>query len=132
MADSFQFDLVSPERLLMSEQVASVVVPGSEGQFMVLADHAPVISTLKPGVVVIDGGEKAETRFFVRGGLAEVRPQGLTILAERAIDLEALDAAALAEQIKNAEEDVADAADDNARTMADAALNELRQLKEAL
>ena len=86
MAEPFQFDLVSPERLLMSEPVDQVVVPGSEGYFTVLKDHAPFMSTLKPGVVEVTRGGDNE-RIFVRGGFADVSVEGLTILAEQAIPL---------------------------------------------
>ncbi len=132
MADSFAFDLVSPERLLMSERVASVIVPGSEGQFTVLPGHAPVIASLKPGVLTIEDTHKQPIRFFLRGGLAEVRPEGLTILAEQAVNLGDLNAAALEEEIRNTEEDVADARNEAAKARAQAILDELRQLKEAL
>jgi F-type H+-transporting ATPase subunit epsilon len=131
MADSFAFELVSPERLLMSGQVSSVVVPGREGQFTVLPGHAPVVATLKPGVLTIDAGA-SERRFFVGGGLAEVRPQGLTVLAEKTVDLAGVSPATLDEQIRNAEEDLADAKNESARAVAEAILDEMRQLKDAL
>jgi F-type H+-transporting ATPase subunit epsilon len=128
MADPFQFELVSPERLLMSEQVVQVVVPGSEGYFTVLKGHAPFMSTLKPGVVdVTRSGGGAEMRIFVRGGFADVNVDGLTILAEQAIPLAEVDANMLAQEVKNAEEDVADAKDGATR---DAAEQRLQQLKE--
>ena len=83
MADKVSFDLVSPERLLFSEDVEMVVVPGTEGDFGVLAGHAPLMSTLRPGLIEIhDGGEPRKV--FVAGGFAEVTPAGLTVLAEEA------------------------------------------------
>ena len=82
MADPFQFELVAPERLLMSEPVEQVVVPGSEGYFTVLKGHAPFMSTLRPGVVEVTRTGAPE-RIFVRGGFADVSTNGLTILAER-------------------------------------------------
>ena len=85
MAEPMQFDLVSPERLLVSAEVESVVVPGSEGYFTVLARHAPLISTLKPGLVEVKELSGAVRKFFVRGGFADVTPAGLTLLAEQAI-----------------------------------------------
>ncbi len=128
MADPFQFELVSPERLLMSEPVDQVVVPGSEGYFTVLKGHAPFMSTLRPGVVdVTPGGGGAVFRIFVRGGFADVSPDGLTILAEQALPLAEVDAEMLAQQVRNAEEDVADAKDGATR---DAAALRLHQLKE--
>ncbi|MEE9589878.1 MAG: F0F1 ATP synthase subunit epsilon [Hyphomicrobiaceae bacterium] len=132
MADTFKFELVSPERLLMSENVAQVLVPGSEGDFTVLPLHAPVLSTLRPGVidVVLPGGR--ERRIFVRAGLAEVDPESLTILAQRAVDLDDLDRDWLAQEIRNAEEDVADAQNEDVRTAAQNTLDRLRQIEEAL
>jgi F-type H+-transporting ATPase subunit epsilon len=132
MADLLKFELVSPERLLMSDEVRQVTIPGTEGDFTVLAGHAPVLSTIRPGVVnVVDGGG-ADNRIFVRGGFAEVSPTGLTVLAEEAIPLADLDAEALAQQIRNAEEDVADASNDEARRRASESLDHLRQLQGVL
>jgi len=85
MADPFSFELVSPERLLLSEQVAQVVVPGTEGEFTVLKNHAPFMSTIKPGVVTVTPVSGQPMRFYVRGGFADVNGSGLTILAEQAI-----------------------------------------------
>src|SRR5690349_6117554 len=99
------FDLVSPERLLLSAEVEQVDVPGSEGDFGVLPGHAPLITTLKPGVVTVKTKGQADERIFVRGGFAEVNLDGLTILAEEAMPLAELDTAALDSQVKDAEED---------------------------
>ncbi len=94
--------------------------------------HAPVLSTLKPGVVTVykDGG--TTDRIFVKGGMVEVNPQGLTLLAEVAIPMAELDAAALAKQIKNAEEDLADAKPGEAQRKATETLNQLREMQSAL
>ncbi len=132
MADTMKFELVSPERLLMSGQVRQVTVPGSEGEFGVMPNHAPVLSTLRPGILDVTGEDGKEDRIFVRGGFAEVNPSGLTVLAEEAIHMDDLDAAALAQQISNAEEDVADATDDAKRQKAQEALDQLKQLQSAL
>jgi F-type H+-transporting ATPase subunit epsilon len=131
MADPFQFDLVSPERLLFSEQVEQVVVPGSEGYFTVLKGHAPFMSTLRPGVLDVTRGSGME-RIFVRGGFADVSAEGLTILAERAIPLSEVDAATIAAEVKNAEEDVADAKDGEAKDMAEMKLSQLKEVQTAL
>jgi F-type H+-transporting ATPase subunit epsilon len=98
----------------------------------ILPSHAPLLATLKPGVVTVakDGG--ATERIFVRGGFAEVNPQGLTVLAETAIPVADLDAAALNRQIKNAEEDAADAKDDEARRKAQEQVDHLKALQGAL
>ncbi|MGH6735331.1 MAG: F0F1 ATP synthase subunit epsilon [Methyloceanibacter sp.] len=131
MPDPFKFELVSPERLLVSGDVEQVLVPGAEGDMTVLARHAPVLTTLRPGVLDIGlpGGKRQ--RFFIRGGFAEVNPAGLTVLAETAIDLDELRADQLAQAIKDAEEDVADCAGE-ARDRAQTKLDHLRQVQAAL
>lgn len=127
-----RFDLVSPERLLMSAEVDQVDVPGSEGDFGVLANHAPLMTALRPGVLTIQAHGKAGERFFVRGGFAEVTPQGLTVLAEEAMPLSELDRAALDQRIRNAEEDVTDARDAAAKERAQETLDQLRELQSAI
>jgi F-type H+-transporting ATPase subunit epsilon len=123
------FELVAPERLLFSGAVAQVIVPGLEGEFTVLPLHAPVLSTLKPGVLTVTALNGESERIFVRGGFAEVNPAGLTVLAEEAIPLAELSADRLAEQLRNAEDDLADAKDEQARQKAQEAVDHLRQLK---
>ena len=132
MPDAFKFELVSPERLLVSDKVEQVLVPGAEGDMTVLAYHAPVLTTLRPGLLDIGfpGGE--HRRYFIRGGFAEVGPSVLTVLAETAIDLVELDAGQLAQAVKDAEEDVADAAEDSIRDRAQTKLDHLRQVQSAL
>jgi F-type H+-transporting ATPase subunit epsilon len=131
MADPFQFDLVSPERLLISEPVDQVVVPGSEGYFTVLKGHGPFMTAMKPGVMDVTRGAESR-RIFVRGGFAEVSPTGLTILAEQAIPLADVDLAMLAEDVRNAEEDVGDAKDAAAKATAELRLHQLREVLTAL
>lgn len=130
MAD-FPFELVSPEKLVFSGPVQQVVVPGAEGEFGVLAGHAPFVSTLKAGVLTILAGG-APQKLFVRGGFAEARPDGLTVLATMAIPLAELDAARLAAEIKDAEEDLADATTDTARHKAQEHLDRVKELRAAL
>lgn len=133
MAEPFKFELVSPERLLMSAPADQVVVPGSEGYFTVLKGHAPFMSTLKPGVVdVTPAGGGAANRVFVRGGFADVNADGLTILAEQAIPLAEVNADMLAQEVKNAEEDVADAKDGATKDAAELRLNQLKEVRAAL
>ena len=111
MADKLHFELVSPEKLLMSTDVDMVVVPGVDGDFGVLINHAPVVSTLRTGILEVHNGETPE-KILVVSGFAEVNPDGLTVLAEEAIHLADVDRAALEADLKNAEEDVADAKDE--------------------
>ncbi|MEN8723352.1 MAG: F0F1 ATP synthase subunit epsilon [Alphaproteobacteria bacterium] len=131
MTNNLQFDLVSPERQLLSETVEMVVVPGMEGDFGVLVDHAPFISTLRPGVLVVTREGGAEERIFVRGGFADVTPSGLTVLAEDAVAVSDIDRADLDQRIKDASEDVADASSDDARMKAQAHLDALKELQAA-
>ncbi|MBK8769884.1 MAG: F0F1 ATP synthase subunit epsilon [Rhizobiales bacterium] len=128
---ALHFELVSPARLLFSGDVVSVQIPGAEGEMTILPGHAPVLSTLKPGVVTIQK-DTGTDKIFVRGGFAEVNAQGLTLLAESAIPYADLDGAAIARQIKDAEEDVADAKTDTARAKAAEALDHLKALQAAL
>ena len=87
MAEQIQFELVSPEALLMSRPVDMVVVPGVEGDFGALPQHAPFISTLRPGVISVFEGNQVTDRVFVAGGFAEVTAERCTVLAERALPL---------------------------------------------
>ena len=96
MADQVQFELVAPERLLVSEPVDMVVVPGSEGDFGVLPGHAPLISTVRPGVIETYSGKAVKDRIFVAGGFAEVPRERCTVLAEEALPLAEIDRAAVA------------------------------------
>ena len=129
MAGTFKFELVTPERMLLSEDAAQVVVPGVEGEFTVLAGHAPVVSALRPGVVHASLGDSRTVRVFVRGGFVEVDAERLVVLAERALDLETADAAGIASELQTAEADLAAAATDAARLAANAAVDVLRALQ---
>jgi F-type H+-transporting ATPase subunit epsilon len=131
MPDPFQFELVSPERLLLSAPVEQVVVPGSEGYFTVLKGHAPFMSTLRPGVIDVTRAGQIE-RIFVRGGFADVNVAGLTILAEQAIPLAEVDPAVLAQDVRDAEEDVADAKDPTIRATAELKLYQMREVQSAI
>ena len=131
MPDPFKFELVSPEKLLISGEVEQVLVPGAEGDMTVLAHHAPVLTTLRPGLLDIGLPGGNSQRFFIRGGFAEVNPGGLTVLAETAIDLDELRADDLAQAIKNTEEDVADLEND-AKDRAQTRLEHLRQVQATL
>lgn len=131
MADKLHFELVSPEKLLMSTDVDMVVVPGVDGDFGVLINHAPVVSTLRAGILEVHNGEEPD-RLLVRGGFAEVNPEGLTVLAEEATPLSEVDRAALETQLKDANEDVADAKDDAQRMEAEKLRDRLVEILDVL
>ena len=107
------FDLVSPEKLLFSKHVTMVTIPGGEGDYGVLVDHVPMITTVKPGVIEIFPHENdaASERLFVSGGFAEVTPTRCTVLADEAIPVSELNRSALEEQAKVLAEKLAAAAD---------------------
>lgn len=128
MANTFKFELVSPEKLLMSEDVESVLVPGAEGEFTVFANHAPVLSTMRAGLLDVKLADGSDKRIFIRGGFAEVQPESMTVLAQQAINLDELDRDWLSQQIQNTEEDVADAKDEDTKTSAQNTLAQLKQV----
>jgi F-type H+-transporting ATPase subunit epsilon len=132
MAEAFKFELVSPERLLVSEEVQSVVIPGAEGEMTVLANHAPVMTTVKPGVVTVKTASGAEERYVVFGGFADILPSGCTLLAESATAVKDIDRADIARRIQEAREDITDAKDDESRTRAEAFLAQLTTLEGAI
>ncbi len=119
MAEQVQFELVSPERLLMSQPVDMVVVPGVEGDFGALLDHAPFISALRPGVIAVFEGGQVTSRLFVAGGFAELTPERCTVLAERALPVGDLDRAVIDSEISDARDDLAEAKDERERADAE-------------
>jgi F-type H+-transporting ATPase subunit epsilon len=123
---TFQFDLVSPERILFSGRVNQVDVPGAEGDFGVLAGHAPLVSAVRPGILVIYNERGERLPVVINGGFAEVGPSGLTVLADMAVPRDEFDVALLDGEIKDTEEDVADEQDAWKR---DRLANRLAQLK---
>ena len=122
MAEQVQFELVSPERLLVSRPVEMVVVPGVEGDFGVLPGHAPLISEVRPGVISVFEGGKVEERIFVAGGFAEVTAERCTVLAEQALPIAEIERGAVEADLKDAREDLADAKNDQERAVAEAAI----------
>jgi F-type H+-transporting ATPase subunit epsilon len=115
MADQIQFELVSPERLLLSQPVEMVVVPGAEGDLGVLPGHAPLVSTVRPGVITVFEGGKVVERIFVAGGFAEVTAERCTVLADAAMPVADLDRAAAETELRDAREDLAEAKDEAER-----------------
>lgn len=129
---TFTFELVSPERVLFSGPVEQVVVPGDDGDMTILANHAPVMTTLRSGIVAVSADKGAAKRLYVRGGFADVTASGLTILAETAIPVEEINAEKLASDIKNAEDDIRDAKSDETRKAGEARLAGLKAMQAAV
>ncbi|EKF18763.1 F0F1 ATP synthase subunit epsilon [Nitratireductor pacificus] len=132
MATAFKFDLVSPERLLVSQDVASVVIPGTEGEMTVMADHAPTMTSIKPGVITVNAATGGAERYVVFGGFADILPEGCTVLAESAVHVDEINREDLARRIQEAREDVADAQDHETRTKAEEFLAQLTTLEGAI
>jgi F-type H+-transporting ATPase subunit epsilon len=130
MTDKIAFDLVAPERLLLSDDADMVTIPATEGYMGVMAGHAPVITTLRPGMIDI-AKDGTDTRFFVRGGFAEVSAAKITVLAEEALPLAEMDIAVLDQRIRDAEEDLVAATTDAERSRVSELLGDLRLVRAA-
>ncbi len=131
MTDTLHLEIVSPERLLKDAEVAMVVVPGTDGDFGAMPAHAPMMSTIRPGIIEIYETESGEPeKLFVKSGLAQISDTGLTILAEEMIDLDGVDTTELAAGITEAQGAVNAASDDMARDQAEAELEWRRVLSE--
>jgi F-type H+-transporting ATPase subunit epsilon len=128
---ALHLEFVSPERVLFSGDVDQVDLPGTEGDMGILAGHAPLVTTLRPGIVMIFNGND-RVPIVVIGGLAEVGPTGLTVLADKAVARQDFDMASLASEIKDTEEDVADSTDDHERDRLARHLEQLTSLQTAL
>lgn len=131
-AGTFPFELVSPERLLVSADVRSVVVPGSEGEFEVLPHHAPFLAMLRPGILRVTGAGGDKEAIFVRSGFADVNGVGLTILAEEAVPVDQLKGDQIASSIREAEEALANLKDPAQRSEAERMLAALREVQAGL
>ena len=129
MAEGVKIEIVSPERLLVSETAQSVTVPGSEGYFTVLGEHSPLMTTLKPGFITAVTGTGPAQVFFVRGGFADVAPEGLTILAEQALPLAEFNPAEIDADIEAAEIELAGATTIDEKSAATEKVNAWRNLK---
>jgi len=132
MAEKVEFELVSPERLLVSEPVEMVVVPGSEGDFGALPHHAPMLTAVRPGVIDVYQDGKVKDRIFVAGGFAEVTEVRVTVLAEEAIKVAELDPSDVAARIKMAEQRIEEADGDLARSEAQRGLLIAQAMQAAL
>ncbi|WP_011582532.1 MULTISPECIES: F0F1 ATP synthase subunit epsilon [Chelativorans] len=132
MAKTFTFELVSPERLLLSEEVEQVVIPGTEGEMTVMAEHAPVMTGIKPGVITVVRAGSEREQFVVFGGFADITPDGCRLLAESATRVKELDRADLARRIEEVRAEVQGARDHETRTKAEEFLGQLTTLEGAL
>ena len=132
MAGTVAFELVSPERLLVSAPVEMVVVPGAEGDFGVLPGHAPMISAVRTGVISIWNGGAVERRIFVAGGFAEVEPERCTVLAEDAVALEDAAPQDAEDRLREARRALEEAADEPARAAAEKRVRIAEALDEAI
>lgn len=130
MAETFKFSLVSPEKVLVSADVEEVIVPGSEGDFTVLPRHAPFISTLRPGILRIPGLGDGQREVYIRGGLAEVNGESLTVLAEKAVPLGELKSELFRDEIKALEDEESTAIGEDAKIKTAERLQQLRTLGE--
>ena len=132
MAELFSFELISPERRVLAADVQQVLIPGAEGDFCVLPGHARVMSLIRPGILEVTTHAGKLKKYYIRGHFAEVEPKNLMVLAQQCINVDELDKNHLLQEIRNLEEDVADAADEEQRTKAQFALDRLKELKNAL
>jgi len=128
MAEKIAFELVSPDRLLVSEDVDMVVVPGGEGDFGVLVGHQPMISTVRPGILEVQNAGAEDRRIFVNGGFAEITGDRCAVMTEEAVPVEELDRADLEQRIKDVEEDLKEARTDLERHLIDLKLSTLREM----
>ena len=115
MSEEIEFELVSPERLLVSKRAGMVVVPGSEGDFGVLPRHSPLISSIRPGVIEVYEGGQVTDRIFIAGGFAEVTTTRCTVLAEEAMPVDEIDRAQIEAELKDLRDDLLDAKSDEER-----------------
>lgn len=128
MADPFKFELVSPERVLLSGNAEQVIVPGSEGEFTVLAYHAPIVASMRPGRIRVTMAGEGRDEIFVQSGFAEFANNTLTILTEKAIVCETADPRMLKQELDAAEAALANADDDDTRAHLNRAIEELKVL----
>ena len=130
MASKIAFDLVSPERLLLSTEADMVTVPGTEGYLGVMAGHAPLVTTLRAGMIDVQVGGR-DDRYFIRGGFAEIGPAMITVLAEEAIPMTELDLAVLDQRITDAQDDEIAAKGDAERLKASQMVDDLKLVRAA-
>jgi F-type H+-transporting ATPase subunit epsilon len=130
MAAKIAFDLVSPERLLLSTEAQMVTVPGAEGYLGVMAGHAPLVTTLRAGMIDVSMDAQHD-RYFIRGGFAEIGPGKITVLAEEALPMTEMDLAVLDQRIADAQDDEIAAKTDEERLKAAQLLDDLKLVRAA-
>ena len=131
MADSFNFELVSPEQLLLSARVTEIVLPATEGEMTVMANHAPFMTTIHPGVVTVKGEDGSVSKFVVFGGFADILPTGCTLLAESAYPAGEFGRDTLNQRIEIARAELANASSDESKTRANQMVADLESLGHA-
>ena len=128
MAEKVAFELVSPDRLLMSVEADAVAMPGMEGDFGVLPGHAPLISALRAGVIIIEGGSEGPDQVYIAGGFAEVAAEHLTVLAEEAVPVDDMDRADIEQRIQEANDELAGAEEGEQRRLAEGKAGVLQEM----
>ncbi|UPA24162.1 F0F1 ATP synthase subunit epsilon [Shinella oryzae] len=129
MATEFNFELVSPERLLVSGSVSEVVIPATEGEMTVMANHAPTMTTIKPGVVTVKFADGRKDRFVVFGGFADIIPTGCTLLAESAVHVDDFNVEQITRRVEAARAELAQATTDEHKFGIESYLAELTTLR---
>jgi F-type H+-transporting ATPase subunit epsilon len=132
MADAFNFELVSPERLLVSEKVSEVVIPATLGEMTVLVNHAPTMTTIKPGVVSVKLASGQVNKYVVFGGFADILPDSCTLLAESAVPANELTRDTLQHRIDTTQAEIGKATSDEHKTKLEQFLAELTHLNGVL
>ncbi|MDP7547016.1 MAG: F0F1 ATP synthase subunit epsilon [Alphaproteobacteria bacterium] len=128
MADKVAFELVSPDRLLMSVEADAVAMPGMEGDFGVLAGHAPLISALRAGVIEVEGAADSPDRIYIAGGFAEIAADRLVVLAEEAVVVADMDRSDLEQRVQEANEELTAAEEGEQRRLAEAKVAVLQKM----
>ncbi|MBB4009222.1 F0F1 ATP synthase subunit epsilon [Allorhizobium taibaishanense] len=132
MADNFNFEFVSPERLLISDKVSEVVIPATEGEMTVMAHHAPTMTMIKPGVVTVKYASGQSGKYVIFGGFADITPEGCTLLAESAVSVDELSRDTLMKRIDRAKADLEDAENHEHRTKLEHFLDAMTHLNGVL
>ena len=128
MAEKVAFELVSPDRLLMSVEADAVAMPGMEGDFGVLPGHAPLISALRAGIIAVEGGSEGPEQVYIAGGFAEVAADRLTVLAEEAVPVDDMDSTDIEQRIQEANDELAGAEDGEQRRLAEGKAGVLQEM----